>query len=153
MEFVFVFAVAFIQVLFINLFEVMQVIGAFGVHAVVEHEVLPVLLGGQGMVAVWAAQFQGREAAVLWRKPGAANFAEYLPFGAIVFVEIWHRRITAWTGAVLRDIAIRTAVHGPDFLPIAFFNIRDELLISPVLTEVSNKGQFVCLELLVFGGM
>lgn len=153
MELVFVFAVAFIQVLFIDLFEIVQVIGAFGVHAFVEDEVLPVLFGDQGIAAVWAVQLHGRETAVLLGKPGIAYFAEYLPFGAIVFVEIWHRRITAWTGAVLRDIAFRATVYGPDLLSIALFGIREEFLISPVLAEVSNEGQFICPELLVFRGM
>ena len=102
---------------------------------------------------MWAAQLYGRETAVLWGKPGITYFAEYLPFGAVVFVEKWHRSVTAGTGAVLRDIAFRAAVHGPDLLPIACFNIRDELLISPALTEVSDKRQLVCLEFLVLGGM
>ena len=31
-----------------------------------------------------------------------------------------------WTGAVLRDIAFRAAVYGPDFLSVAFFDIGDE---------------------------
>ncbi len=84
MEFVFILAIVYLQVLFINLFEVVQVIGAFWVHAFMEDEVFPILFGDQGIAAVGAAQFQGREAAVLWGEPGVAHFAEHLPFGAVV---------------------------------------------------------------------
>ncbi|MDE6064434.1 MAG: hypothetical protein K2G20_07625, partial [Lachnospiraceae bacterium] len=127
MELVFVFAVAFLQVLLIDLFEVVQVTGAFGVHAFVEDEVLPVLFGDQRMAAVGTAQLHGREAAVLWGESGVAHFAEYLPFGAVVPVKVWHWSITAWTGAVLRDIAFGASVHRPELLPVAFFGIGDKL--------------------------
>lgn len=65
-ELVSVFAAAFIQVLLVDLFEVVQVIRAFGVHAFVEDEVLPILFGNQGVAAVGTAQLHGRETAVLW---------------------------------------------------------------------------------------
>ena len=114
---------------------------------------LPVLFGDQSIATVWAAQLQGRETAVLWGEPGAAYFAEYLPFGAVVPVKVWHGGITAWTGAVLRDVAFRAAVDGPDLVSIAFLDIGDELFVGPALTEVSDKGQLVSLEFLVFWGM
>lgn len=65
-ELVFVFAVAFIQVFLVDLFEVVQVIRAFGVHTFVEDEVLPILFGNQSVAAVGTAQLHGRETAVLW---------------------------------------------------------------------------------------
>ena len=138
-ELVFVFAVVFLQILFVNLFEVVQVVGALGIDTFVEDKVFAVLFGNQRMVAVGTAQLHGRKTAVLWGEPGITYFAEYLSFGTIVFVEVWHRRITAWTGAVFGDIAFRTAVYGLDLLPIAFLDIGDELLVSPALTEVSDK--------------
>ena len=153
MELVFVFAVVFLQILFVNLFEVVQVVGAFGIDTFVEDKVFAVLFGNQRMVAVGTAQLQGRKTAVLWGEPGTTYFAEYLSFGTIVFVEVWHRRITARTGAVFGDIAFRAAVYGLDLLSIAFLDIVDEFLVSPALTEVSDKWQFICLEFLVFGGM
>ena len=151
MELIFVLTIIFLQVFFIDLFEVVQVVGTFGVHALVKDKVFPVLFGGQSMVAVGTAQLHGRKAALFWRGPGIAYFAEYLPFGAIVFVEIWHRGITAWTGAVLRDITFRAAVDGPDLLPIAFLDIGDEFFVGPALMEVSDEGKFICFEFLVFG--
>lgn len=153
MELVLVPAVVFLPVFPVNLFEVVQVIGAFGVDTFVEDEVLPVFFGHQGMAAVRAAQLHGGEAAVLWGESGIAHFAEHLAFGAIVLVEVRHRRIAAWAGAVLRDVAFRAAVHRPDLLPITLFDIGDELLIGPALAEVSDKRQLVRLEFLVFGGI
>ena len=152
-EFVFVFAIVFLQVFFINLFEVVQIVGAFGVYTFVEDKVLAVFFGNKCMAAVGVPQLHGRKAALLWREQGTVYLAEYLPFGAVVFVEIRHGRITAWAGAVLRDVAVRAAVYRLDLLPIAFFDIGDELFVSPVLAKVGDKGQLVCFEFLVFRGM
>ena len=38
-----------------------------------------------------------------------------------------------------------------NFLTITFFVVRDELFISPVLTEVSDQREFISFELLVLG--
>lgn len=100
-----------------------------------------------------AAQLHGRESAVPRGEPGIAYLAEDLAFGAVVPVEVWHGRVTARAGAVLRDIALRAAVYGPDFLSVAFFEIGDKLLVSPALAEVGNKRERIDLELLVFRGM
>ena len=48
-ELVSVFAAAFIQVLLVDLFEVVQVIRAFGVHTFVEDEVLLDFFGDQSI--------------------------------------------------------------------------------------------------------
>ena len=58
-ELVLVLAVAFSQVFLIDFLEVVQVVGALGVDAFVEDEVLPVLFGDQGMAAVGASQLHG----------------------------------------------------------------------------------------------
>ena len=42
---------------------------------------------------------------------------------------------------------------GADLFAIAFFDIGDELLISPALAEVGDERELVNLELLVFRGM
>ena len=59
MEFVFIFAVVFFEVSSIHLFEVVEIIGAFGVDAFVEDEVFAFFLGDEGVAAVRAAQFHG----------------------------------------------------------------------------------------------
>ena len=59
MEFVFIFAVVFLQVFFINLFEVVEIIGALGIHAFVHNKVLTVFLWNEGIAAMGTAQFHG----------------------------------------------------------------------------------------------
>ena len=113
----------------------------------------PVLFGDEGMPAVRAAQLQGREAALGRREPGGTNFAEELPFGAVIPVEKRLGSLTAGTGTVIRDVAFRAAADRTDLLAITFFVVRDELSISPVLTKISDQGKFVNFELLIFGGM
>ena len=87
------------------------------------------------------------------RKSGSTDFTEYLPFRTVVFVKEGLGCITAWAGAGIRDIALRTAADRADFLTVTFFVVRDEIFISPVLAEVSDQREFINLELLVLGGM
>ena len=113
----------------------------------------PVLFGDEGMPAVRTAQLQGREAALGRREPGGTNFAEELPFGAVIPVEKRLGSLTAGTGTVIRDIAFRAAADRTDLLAITFFKVRDEIFISPVLTKIGEQGKFVNFELLIFWGM
>ena len=63
MEFIFIFAIILSQVLFIHLFQVVEVIRAFRIHAFVENEVFAFFLWDEGIAAVRTAQFYGGEAA------------------------------------------------------------------------------------------
>jgi hypothetical protein len=63
------------------------------------------------------------------------------------------RGIAAWACAGLRDIAFRPAADRTDLLPITFFVVRDQFLVSPVLPEVSDEGKLINFELLVFWRM
>ncbi len=56
MKLVFVFAVRLIKVLFLNLFEVLEVIGAFLVDAFVNNKMLTVFLGDKNMIAIRTAK-------------------------------------------------------------------------------------------------
>ena len=58
MEFIFSFSVFFLQVLFINSFEIVEIVRAFRVDTLVDDEVFPILLMFQGMRAVWTFQSQ-----------------------------------------------------------------------------------------------
>ena len=55
-EFIFVFAIRPFQVFLIDLVEVMEIVRAFHVNALVDDEVLTILLVGQRITAVGAAQ-------------------------------------------------------------------------------------------------
>ena len=153
MELIFVLAVILFEVLRIHLFQVVEVVRAFGIDALVQDKVFAFLFWNKGMPAVGAAQLQGREAAFSRRKPGRTDLAEELPFGAVILVKKRFRGVTAWAGAVVRDIAFRASADGTDFLAIAFFVVRDEFFVRPVLSEIGDQREFINLELLVLRGM
>ena len=153
MEFIFVLAVILYEVFLIHLFEVVEVVGAFGIDALVDDKVFPVFFGNKGISTVRAAQLHGREAAFSWRDSGSTDFTEELAFGAVILVKERFRGITAWAVAVVRDIAFRAAADGADFFAVALFVVRDEFFVSPVLSEVGNQRELINLELLVFRGM
>ena len=102
------------------------------------------------MAAVRATKLCRRKAAIFRRKSGRADLTEKLSFRAIVFVQEGLRCIAAGAGAVIRDVTLRTAADGTYLLAITFFEVRDQFLVSPVLSEVGDKGKFINFELLVF---
>ena len=110
-------------------------------------------LGNKGITAMGAAQFQAGETALMGGESGGADFAQELSFGTVVPVQVRFGSITAGTGAVMRDIAFRTASDRADLLAITLFIVRDEVFVVPVLAEVGNEREFINLELLVFWGM
>ena len=54
-EFIFVFAVILSEVFFIHFFEVVEIIRAFGIDALMDDKVFAFFLGNQGIAAVRAA--------------------------------------------------------------------------------------------------
>ena len=105
MELIFVFAVILIEVLLIHLFQVVEVVGAFGIDTFVDDKVFPVFFGDEGISTVRTPQLHGREAAFSWRESGSTDFTEELSFGAVIPVKKRFRGVTAWAMAVVRDIA------------------------------------------------
>jgi len=152
-ELIFVFAVILFEVLLIHFFEVVEIVGAFGIDTLMDDKVLSVFLGNQSISTMGTAQFHGGESAFPGRKPCGTDLAEKLSFGTVIPVKKWLWGITARAGAVIRDVALRAAVYRPDLLAIAFFVVGDEFFVSPVLPEVGDQREFVNLELLVFWGM
>lgn len=55
-ELVFIFAVVLPKVFPVHIFEVVEIVRAFGVDAFMDDEMLPVFLAGEGVVTVWAAE-------------------------------------------------------------------------------------------------
>ena len=106
MEFVFIFAIVFHKVFRTNLFEVVEIIGAFGIDTFMNDEVLPLFLRNKGVAAVGAAEFHGGEAAFSRGEPGVTDLTQDLSFGTVVFVEVRHGCVTARAGAVVRDVAL-----------------------------------------------
>lgn len=90
MELIFIFAIVLVQMLFINLFKVVQIIRAFRIHAFMDDEVLAVFLVNKTVIAMRAFQNSGFEKAVIlcWRKMCLADLAQNLAF----FLPSFHMR-------------------------------------------------------------
>jgi hypothetical protein len=58
-EFIFIFAVILIKMPFINLPEIVKIIGALWIYAFMYDEVLAVFLMDEAVIAVWAFQNSG----------------------------------------------------------------------------------------------
>ncbi len=84
MELIFIFAVIPSQVILIHLFEVVEIVGAFGIHTFVDDKVSAFFLWDKGISTVRAPQFSRGEAAFVRRESGSADFAQELSFGAVV---------------------------------------------------------------------
>ena len=69
--------------------------------------------------------------------------------GTIVFVKEWFGSITARAGTGIRNVAFRATADRPELFTIAFFVVRDEFFVSPVLAEVGDQREFINFELLV----
>ena len=153
MEFIFVFAVILFEVFLIHFFEVMELVRAFGIDTLVDDKVFAVFFWNKSIPAVGTAQFHGGEAAFIRREPGGADFAEELAFGTIVLYRKGFGALHRGAGTGVWDITFGPAADRADLLAIAFFVVRDKFLVSPVLSEIGNKGELINLELLVFWGI
>ena len=56
MEFVFIFAIVFIQILFIDFTKIVKVVRAIRIDTFMDDEVLAVLFWNEGIPTVWAAE-------------------------------------------------------------------------------------------------
>lgn len=153
MELVFTFAVVEFEILLVDFFEIVKIIRTPWIYAFMNDEMLPVFLRDERVRAVRTPKFQGREATFIRRETGVTNFAEKLTFGTIIFIKERFGGITTRTATAVRDIAGRTTTDGKNLLTVAFFIVRDELFVRPVLAEVSNQRKCINLEFLIFRRM
>ena len=131
----------------------MELVRAFGIDTLVDDKVFAVFFWNKSIPAVGTAQFHGGEAAFIRREPGGADFAEELAFGTIVFVQKRLRGITAWTAAIIRNVTFTATADRADLLAIAFFKVRNQFPVSPVLTEICKERKFIRFEFLVLWGV
>ena len=106
MEFIFIFAMIFREVCFINFFEIMKIVRASGIHTLMHDEVFSVLFGNQGVAAMGAAQLYRRKSAFIGREPCIADLTQELPFGTVILIEKRLRSITAGTGTGVWNITL-----------------------------------------------
>ena len=103
MELVFIFAIVFVQMLFINAGEVMQIEGALRVDAFVDAEELPALFWDKGVPAIRTHEPNGRGNHLSRDERLATDLALVLSVPDIVIVEIVVRSATEGTDNILRD--------------------------------------------------
>ena len=109
-QLILVLAVVFFQICLINLFQVVEIIGAFGVHAFMDDEVLTVFPAGQRMGTVGALEREDPGRTVLVRrKPSAADLAQELPGFTVISVQVGLGSLTEGAGTVFRDITFGAA--------------------------------------------
>jgi hypothetical protein len=85
-------------------------------------------------------------------KWSTTDFAEYLPFRAIVLVEIRHRSIAVRTGAFLRDITFGASVYGLNHLTVTELVVFQKPLIFNFLI-IDDIWENIGFEFLVLGRM
>ena len=153
MEFVFVFPIVLIQVVFINFTKIVKIIRALGVDTLMDDEVLAFFLWNKGICTVRAPELEGGKTAFFGGESGVADLAENLPFGAIVFVQERLWGIAARTAAILRDITFGAAGDRTDFLTIAFFEVRDQFLVGPALAKIGDERKCIRFEFLMLRGV
>lgn len=153
MEFIFVLAIAFFQVFFIHVLQVMEIVRALRVYTLVDDKVLTVFLVCQGIAAMGAAQgIVFGKAVVIRGEVGITDLALDLPLSPIVTVEVGLWGIAAGAGAVLGDIAFPAPGNGPDLFVVPVFKVRyEELPVPSILVEL-YFGEFIRFEFLVLWG-
>ena len=153
MEFVFILSISLIEMLWLHFFKVVEIVRALRVHTLMQDKKLPVLFGDEGIPAVRAAQLYRREAVILLGELCVADLAGELSLATVVLVKILLWSLTTGTGTFFRDVTFGLAFDGADLLAVTLMEVRNQLLIGPVLTEIRNQRKFINLVLLVFWGM
>lgn len=74
-----------------------------------------------------------------------------LSFGNIIKIDFGS--ITLWAGTGVQNIALRTLGDRTYFLSVTFFEVRNQLFVSPVLTEIDNEWESVNFEFMILWGM
>ena len=139
MELVFILSISLIEMFWLHIFKIVEIVRTFRVHTLMQDKKLPVLFGDESIPAVRAAQLYRREAVIL--------------LGELRVTDLTGELLTTGTGTVIGDVTFGPPFDGTDLLFVTFFKVRDQFLISPVLTEIGDQREFINLVFLVFRGM
>ena len=153
MEFVFILSISLIEMFWLHIFKIVEIVRTFRVHTLMQDKKLPVLFGDESIPAVRAAQLYRREAVILLGELRVTDLTGELSLTAVVLVKILLWSLTTGTGTVIGDVTFGPPFDGTDLLFVTFFKVRDQFLISPVLTEIGDQREFINLVFLVFRGM
>lgn len=148
----FVFPVRFSEVLLINICQVMEIVGAFGVHTFVNDEVPAVLFGCKGFSTVRAQQTKRSSDEIAGGKSLPADLAQVLTITAVIIVDEVMWGTAERTDDVLREGSAISSLHRLDGLSVAPKIVFEEKL--PVLFDKGfDTRKFIDFELLVFRRM
>ena len=154
MELVFILSVVLLQILFVNLVQIVEIVRAVRIYTFMEDEVFPFLLSHKRIAAVRAAKgkllgetvFSGREVRT-------TDLAAKLPCFAVVAVEIRFGCTAGRTTAVIGDIAGFPPGNRTNLLAVMVFKIRNQELPVPLMLMELDPGEFIDFKFLVFRGM
>jgi hypothetical protein len=153
-EFIFIFAVILIKMLFVNFLEIMKIIGALWIYTFMYDEVLAVFLMTEVVIAMRALQNGsfGETVISCWRKKCLADFAYNLNFSfAIVPRQIIHGSITCRAGTVFWNIAFYTAKDRLYGFVVTLLVVRNKIFPIPILFIGDDFGKLIYFEFLIFG--
>jgi hypothetical protein len=151
-EFIFIFAVILIEMLFVNLPEIMKIIGALWIYTFMDDEVFTVFYMSQVVITMRAFQNGsfGETVIFCWRKMCLADFAQNLAFlPAVIPHQVIHGSITCRAGTVFRDITFHTSKDRPDGFVVTFFVVRNKIFPIPSLSVRDDLWKLVCFEFLI----
>ena len=152
MEFVFILSISLIEMFWLHIFKIVEIVRTFRVHTLMQDKKLPVLFGDESIpAAVRAAQLYRREAVILLGELRVTDLTGELSLTAVVLVKILLWSLTTGTGTVIGDVTFGPPFDGTDLLFVTFFKVRDQFLISPVLTEIGDQREFINLYFWYFG--
>lgn len=153
MAFVFILSISLIEMFWLHIFKIVEIVRAFRVHTLMQDKKLAVLFGDESIPAVRAAQLYRREAVILLGELRVTDLTGELSFGAVVLVKIGFWSLTTGTGTLFRDVTFGLSFDRADLLAVTLIEVRDQFLIGPVLTEIGDQRECINLVLLVFRGM
>ena len=139
MELVFILSISLIEMFWLHIFKIVEIVRTFRVHTLMQDKKLPVLFGDESIPAVRAAQLYRREAVILLGELRVTDLTGELSLTAVVLVKILLWSLTTGTGTVIGDVTFGPPFDGTD--------------LSPVLTEIGDQREFINLVFLVFRGM
>ena len=88
MEFVFILSISLIEMFWLHIFKIVEIVRTFRVHTLMQDKKLPVLFGDESIPAVRAAQLYRREAVILLGELRVTDLTGELSLTAVVLVKI-----------------------------------------------------------------
>ena len=152
MKLIFVFTMFLIQIIWLHLFKIMEIVRTFGIDTFVYTEKLTVFLGNQGIAAMRAGKSDGSCNNFTGTECLTTDFTLVLPIASIVVVDVMVWSTTQRADGILRNRFTVTTLNRVDrfaILPLIVFEKELPVLFDKGLDD----RKFINLEFLVLGRM